>query len=220
VEASHRVSDADRERTVVLLRDHLLAGRLTLDEFSERVERAYGARLGQELVRLCEDLPDIPPEAARSRRKPTRLTVAFFGHVARRGRLKLRRWTLAVAAFADLDLDLREAEFDKPRTAVTVLVAFANADIYVPEGVNVDIAGVTVFGRRREWGADVAHPDAPTLHVRTLGVFGTVDIWRVPEDMRGSYSQIFRRLKKRQRELPAQTGRPQSSQPSEGSRSP
>jgi len=203
VEASHRVSDADRERTVVLLRDHLLAGRLTLDEFSERVERAYGARLGQELVRLCDDLPDIPSEPVSSRRKPTRLTVAFFGHVARRGRLKLRRWTLAVAAFADIDLDLREAQFDKPQTAVTVLVAFANADIYVPEGVNVDVAGVTVFGHRREWGADIARADAPTLHIRTLGLFGTVDIWRVPEDMRGSYGQIFRRLKKRQRELPA-----------------
>ena len=187
----------------MLLRDHLLAGRLTLDEFSERVERAYGARLGRELVGLCEDLPGIPSEPVRPGRKPTRLTAAFFGHVARRGRLRLRRWTLAVAAFADVDLDLREAQFDRPQTTVTVLVAFANVDIYVPEGVNVDGAGMTVFGHRREWGADIAQPEAPSLHVRTLGMFGTVDIWRVPEDMRGSYSQIFRRLRKRQRQLPA-----------------
>jgi hypothetical protein len=32
-----RVSDAEREQAVVLLREHLLAGRLTLEEFTTRV---------------------------------------------------------------------------------------------------------------------------------------------------------------------------------------
>ena len=35
-----RVSDADRERAVAALREHLLAGRLTLEEFTERVDAA------------------------------------------------------------------------------------------------------------------------------------------------------------------------------------
>ena len=43
---SLRVSDADRERAVASLRQHLLAGRLTLDEFSERVGAALQARVG------------------------------------------------------------------------------------------------------------------------------------------------------------------------------
>jgi len=34
---SERVADADRDRTVTLLREHVVEGRLTLDEFSERV---------------------------------------------------------------------------------------------------------------------------------------------------------------------------------------
>ena len=37
--------------------------------------------------------------------------------------------------------------------AVTVLAAFGNVDVYVPEGVNVDVGGLTVFGHRRDWGA-------------------------------------------------------------------
>jgi Domain of unknown function (DUF1707) len=41
---SRRVSDADREQAVASLRDDLVVGRLTLDEFSERVETAYRAR--------------------------------------------------------------------------------------------------------------------------------------------------------------------------------
>jgi hypothetical protein len=43
-DASFRVSDAEREQTVIALRGHLLAGRLTLDEFSERVEAALRAQ--------------------------------------------------------------------------------------------------------------------------------------------------------------------------------
>ena len=200
---SDRVSDAERDLTVASLRDDLLAGRLTLEEFSERTELAYRARIGSDLVDARRDLPEVSGGVAPPRRKPTRLTVAFFGRVVRRGRLRLRGWTGAVGAFADVDLDLREAEIDAPQTAVTILVAFGNVDVYVPEGVNVDVRGLTVFGHRREWGRDVARADAPTVHVRALGFVGTVDVWRVPHQMRGSYSEIFRQLQEQQRQLPA-----------------
>src|SRR6266581_5036175 len=86
---SLRVSDADREQAIVALREHLLAGRLTLEEFSERVDAALRARFGGELARVRENLPEALP-AVDSRRKPARLTAALFGHVTRRGRLRLR----------------------------------------------------------------------------------------------------------------------------------
>src|SRR6266566_30998 len=165
---SLRVSDADREQAIVALREHLLAGRLTLEEFSERVDAALRARFGGELARVQDDLPEVFVETAGSRRKPARFTAALLGHVARRGRLRLRRWAFAASAFGDLDFDLREATIDQRRTAVTVL------------------------GHRRDWGRDVSRPDAPAIRVRVLGFVGTVDIWRVSHDMRGSsYSDIF-----------------------------
>jgi hypothetical protein len=201
-DASIRVSDADRDQVVLSLRDHLLAGRLTLDEFSERVEAALKARVSGELARVQEDLPGVVPGSARPRRKPTRFTTALFGHVARRSRLRLRRWAFAVSACGDLDFDLREATIDLPQTVVTVLVAFGNVDVYLPEGINVEVGGFTIFGHRREWGRDVDRPDAPIVRVRVLGC-GTVDVWRVPHDMRGSYRDIIRQLKERQRQLPA-----------------
>ena len=63
------------------------------------------------------------------------------------------------------------------------MAAFGNVDVYVPEGVNVDVGGITVFGHRRDWGRDADRPDAPTVHVRVLGFAGTIDVWRVPQDM-------------------------------------
>ena len=202
-DAGWRVSDADREQAVVALREHLLAGRLTLEEFSERVEAALRARFGGELAHVQNDLPEIFAETVGSRRKAARFTAALLGHVARRGRLRLRGWAVVASAFGDLDFDLREATIEQRRTAVTVLAAFGNVDVYVPEGVNVDVGGITVFGHRRDWGRDVGRPEAPVVRVRVLGFAGTIDVWRVPHDMRGSsYSDIFRELDDRRHQLP------------------
>ena len=135
------------------LRDHSMAGRLTLDEFSERVETVYAARFGQELVAVREDCPTPPCRGPRRGRKATRVTLAVFSHVGRRGRLRLRRRTAAISAFADIDFDLREAQVDRPETSVIVLALFGNVDVYVPEAVNVDLGGLTIFGHSRELGA-------------------------------------------------------------------
>jgi hypothetical protein len=120
----------------------------------------------------------------------------------RRGRFRLRRWAFAASVFGDLDFDLRDATMDEGQAAVTVIAAFGNVDVYVPEGVNVDVGGLTVFGHRRDWGRDAGQSDAPSLQVRILGFAGTIDVWRVPRDLRGSsYREILRTLNSRRRQL-------------------
>lgn len=198
-----RVSDAEREQAVVWLRGHLLSGRLTLEEFSERIERAYAARVRGDLDRVRAGLPS-PDEASavQPRRRATRLTGALFAHVVKRGRLKLRRWTVAGGALCDIDLDLRKAEIHGQRTTVSVLVVLGNVDVYVPENINVTVTGLAVGGHRREWGADLERLGAPEITVRAISLFGTVDVWRVPTDMPGDYGEVTRQLERRQRELP------------------
>ena len=100
----------------------------------------------------------------------------------------------------DLDLDLREATIEGPATAVTALVAFGNADIYVPEGVSVDVSGLTI--RPPRVGARQQPPGRTPAPGPRGGLLRTVDVWRVPRDMRGSYGEIFRQVKERQRQLP------------------
>jgi DUF1707 SHOCT-like domain len=198
-----RLSDAERDQTVEWLRDHLLAGRLTLEEFSERVDQAYAARIRADLQQLRLGLPS--PEqlpGARSDRRATRLTGALFGKVVKRGRIKLRRWTVAGGAFCDVDLDLRQAEIQAQRTKLVVFVGLGNVDVYVPENVNVTVSGVTIGGHRREWGEDIGRHGAPVISVRAISLLGTVDVWRVPANMPGDYGEIFRQLQGRQRELP------------------
>src|SRR5580704_13162356 len=52
-----RVADADRDRTVTQLRESVVEGRLTLDEFSERVGSALQAKIQADLLAVMADLP-------------------------------------------------------------------------------------------------------------------------------------------------------------------
>jgi DUF1707 SHOCT-like domain/2TM domain len=63
--ASLRASDADREQFVEALRQHHAEGRLTLEELTERTERAYAARTLGDLDALATDLPPIQPPVVR-----------------------------------------------------------------------------------------------------------------------------------------------------------
>ena len=80
-----RASDADRQRVISALERHTAAGRLSLDEFGERVGMALRAATRRDLATVTADLPVDPAvaaeadeEAVAARRANTRqLLVAF-----------------------------------------------------------------------------------------------------------------------------------------------
>jgi hypothetical protein len=199
-----RAADADRDRTITELREHVAAGRLTLEEFSERVERATSARTLAELEALGRDLPAATTTPAR--RKARRLVAVVFGSVEQTGRWLLSRRCLVLVAFGNCDVDLRRAELDGPVVSITALLFFGNVDVYVPEGVDVDLGGFTLGGHRREWGTELdATPARPMLRVRVFSLLGTADVWRVPSSWIGrTFREVIRGLRKGEhRELPA-----------------
>ena len=66
-----RASDAEREHHVELLREHAAQGRLTIDELSERLDRAYAAVTREQLAVLVADLPRrAAPPRTRTRSRP------------------------------------------------------------------------------------------------------------------------------------------------------
>jgi hypothetical protein len=69
-----RAGDSDRSAVVDLLRAHHLDGRLTVEEFEERVDAAHRAVTLLELGELHADLPELTPRrgkvVARKRRAP------------------------------------------------------------------------------------------------------------------------------------------------------
>lgn len=71
-----RASDADRDRAATLLREHHAAGRLTAEEFHDRMNTALEAKTLGELDELMADLPAIDlyqlPDASLRRIPPHR----------------------------------------------------------------------------------------------------------------------------------------------------
>ncbi|MFF4878067.1 MULTISPECIES: DUF1707 domain-containing protein [unclassified Micromonospora] len=61
-----RASDDDRNRVVAELHRHTTAGRLTLDEFSDRVGAVWTARTLGDLAALTRDLPVLPDPSANA----------------------------------------------------------------------------------------------------------------------------------------------------------
>lgn len=55
-----RASDAERESFVAALQRHFADGRLTPEEFADRLDRALAARSLSELYALTSDLPELP----------------------------------------------------------------------------------------------------------------------------------------------------------------
>jgi hypothetical protein len=175
-----RASDADRERAVVLLREHAAQGRLTLEEFTERMSAAYVARTSDQLDGLARDLP-IAHASAASRRRPTRFVLALLGSNTREGRLRVRRRVGCFMGFGNIDLDLRQATFDGDVITVFAVGVFGAIDVYVPEGVEVDLHGFALGGHKGAHGNDPL-PVAGTTLVRVfaVSVFAGIDVWRVP----------------------------------------
>ncbi|MFV2021257.1 DUF1707 SHOCT-like domain-containing protein [Micromonospora sp. LOL_023] len=71
-----RASDADREQVVHCLERHTSAGRLSLDEYADRVEQALRARTQGELAMVLADLPAEPRSAGSA--APHQLAAAFL----------------------------------------------------------------------------------------------------------------------------------------------
>jgi hypothetical protein len=58
---SLRVGDAEREAVAAELREHYAQGRLSMEDFNERLDAAYAARTRGDLEKLISDLPHAKP---------------------------------------------------------------------------------------------------------------------------------------------------------------
>ena len=79
--AGMRASDAEREQAADALREHYAAGRLTAEEFGERLDAVYAASTARELEQLRHDLPHLPPSPAARRAELQRRQAELRGQL-------------------------------------------------------------------------------------------------------------------------------------------
>jgi len=183
-----RASDAERQHTIDVLRDAVVEGRLTLEEYSDRVGLGVAAKTDQDLGALVRDLPARPggglkgdlanasPDG-RLARRTTATHRAICSHLVRRGPLRLASESSWLSLFGTIDLDLREATLAGPEVYLAVRNVFGTVRVIVPEGVDVQIDGGGLFASQH---LDIAHtrrlPGAPVIHIHASGPGGTLYI--------------------------------------------
>ena len=185
-----RASDHDRERTADTLRHAAGDGRLTMDELDERLQEAYGSRTRAELERLVADIVAPAEERAAEERRAARLPVrpgeggarwliAIMGGCDRKGHWRLGERLTSLNIMGGSDFDLNDAELSAARTEMTIFSLMGGADVYVPDGLNVEISDFALMG-----GNDVdiraAQPDpgGPVLHLRLISIMGGANVRR------------------------------------------
>jgi hypothetical protein len=172
-----RATDADRERTVGVLRSSGANGQLTVDELDERVEAAYGARTRGELERLVEDLGETRRRAAdvpvRAGDDGTRWVVSVMGGSDRKGHWRLGRTVTVVNVMGGSDLELNDAEFAADVVELRVFSLMGGSDVWIPEELDVEVSEFALMGGNEiRVGAARPGDGGPLLRLKVISIMG------------------------------------------------
>lgn len=173
-------SDAERDRSVLRLRDAVGDGRLTLEEFSDRVGLAQSARTDQELARLTSDLPTARDDAQGPAAAPEQHR-AICSHLTRSGPWSLPARSAWRSVFGTIDLDLRQVRLASSDTALEIYNLFGTVTVIVPEGVEVVVRGGGLLASQKvESPERPPLPGAPRLTIECRGPGGTLYVRTQP----------------------------------------
>lgn len=203
------LSPQARQGTVDRLCAHYAADHLKTAEFERRLDRAYAAQTGAELVALEQDLPELLPDAGTSRpvpaplpaarvdtTRPTRnrgFMFAILGLAKRKENWTPPRRLTVLTIYGGAALDFRDATFATSEVNVTLCSILGGAKIIVPPGVHVESNGIAILGGFGRGPGRPADPDAPTIRINGLVILGAVKIQeRLPGE---SGREARRRLK-------------------------
>ena len=177
-----RASDADRDRVLALLGEAMSDGRLTADEHSERVQRAFSARTLGELAELTADL--AVPSAQPVRLDGGRVISGIFGPARRDGRWVVPENLTVTAMFGEVEVDFTQAILQASRVQLYATVFGGRLRLIVPDGVSVIVSGHMVLGRKRGSTPPPAGPGTPVIEVRALVLGGELDVRTPPKPRR------------------------------------
>jgi hypothetical protein len=181
-----RIADTDRQHAAELLQHACGEGRLTLEEFSVRVGAVWAADTSAELTEATAGLagPTIVGQTIADER-----IVNVLGESKRHGRWRVPKNGLhLINVFGSCELDLRDAALGPDAMSTQVLAVegrnvFGAIKIIVPEGVEVELTGASVFASRQQRLAPVPRlAGTPLVRIHLSNVFGEIKVYSQPPD--------------------------------------
>ncbi len=177
-----RASDADRDRVVDVLRAAVTEGRLTAEEFGQRLEAALSSRTIGELAALTADL--VPGRSPATEAGEMMRIDQRGGSVRRAGRWVVPRWLEMRPSWCDVTLDFTDAVIVHDTLLIEMKMRGGSLTLVVGPGIVVDADGLTVRYADVEIDSS-AQPGVPVvLRVRLTGRmrYGWIGTRRVHAD--------------------------------------
>ncbi|MEU8549584.1 DUF1707 domain-containing protein [Streptomyces roseoverticillatus] len=213
-----RASDAERERIAEALREAVAEGRLTMEEFEERLEAAYKARTHGELEPLVRDLPAPGGGAAVSLTKSPGaapapaaqdwagrigggpvsgpVAIGVMGGFQRKGTWTVPRRFTAFVFWGGGEIDLRDARFEDGEVVIRCIAVMGGMQVTVPPDLDVHVGGIGIMGGFDDKASGAGTPGSPRVRITGFAFWGGVGV-----DRKAAKAERKRLRESRRREL-------------------
>lgn len=179
IDGASQASDDDRIQTAQLLSEAAAAGRLTLEQYEDRLAKAYSVSSYDELERLTDDLPEAMEYRRRETRPaPSTMLLAILSGFERRGRWYVPGRMTTFTLFGGGVVDLRYADFTSAEVEIHAYSILGGQTILLPPEVNVEIDGHGVLGGFDHEAQGRGAPGAPRVRIKGFSLLGGVGIKR------------------------------------------
>ncbi|MFD2763801.1 DUF1707 SHOCT-like domain-containing protein [Micromonospora eburnea] len=167
-------SEVEQEAAAAALREAVGDGRLTLEEFSDRIGAVWAAERTDELEQATAGV--VGPQPVGSTHTVSTV-VAFLGDQRRAGRWRLPARLRTFSVLGDVHLDLGTAVCAEDVVEINAWNLMGDINITVPDGVDVELAGFDLLGDRELRLAPVPPlPGTPRIRVRVYALLGDVHV--------------------------------------------
>lgn len=199
------ISDADRGRFADVIGNAYAEGRLTHEEYQDRLSVTLSARTVADLIPVLEGLPPAvaadalaplvnavaPAPAPAHGAVPSTnwwtgdagaasssSVVAIFGGATRKGEWVVPAQLTAFAMFGGVELDLTSVSFAHAESEIIAVAVMGGIEITVPEGLTVQVDGIGIFGGFDQKAEGPGETGAPVLRIKGAALFGGVEVTR------------------------------------------
>lgn len=165
---SARITEDDREATLVRIKDAFVAGSISHEELDEHLQSILSATTHHDLVPVLASLP-----GARSGRTVT--LTGKSGRFRRRGAWRVPRVLRIESLYGKVDLDLSQAVIEDPVVTIDLQLRYGRARITVPADAVVDIEGLRTVWKQTRY----QHDQRLDLPGRRIQIIGTMEYGRL-----------------------------------------
>ncbi|HPL71592.1 MAG TPA: LiaF-related protein [Rectinema sp.] len=183
----HGPTKIERNNVIERLEHSFAQNLLDIDVYEKRMEIAVNTASKRELLSLIEDLP-VPTETNKQSSSFDRIllnlgeikdydvTLALLSGATRKGLWYPPKRMKVVAIMGGVDLDYSQAQIPPGVSNIDIFALMGGVNIFVPEGVNVEVTGIPIMGGIDNRAASSGKLGAPTIKVNAITLMGGLDI--------------------------------------------